>query len=315
MQQKTKIKWLLFHEPVELFIRTAEDFQRHLNKLTNDKFDFEIMTWDDYAEKYLDGEIREPITELKKGEIQITQVFANEAGKANATDFYALSMPYLFSSHEHATRVFEGEVGKKLFDHLYEKSGVRGLAYTYSGGYRCTASTTPLRTVEDFANKTFLRENNPITADMIDLVGAKKVSNLLSTYSEEIKEETDIAQTTYPRYHVDATKKQKYVSDTRHSMFLTTILCNEEFYNSLSEEEQGHFYEAALRASRVERKQSVQDAIDIKTLPEKQKERGIEQVIEWSDEEILKLKKIWTPLYKKYEKFFTFDILDKIKKA
>ena len=88
MQQKTKIKWLLFHEPVELFIRTAKDFQRHVNELTNDKFDFEIMTWDDYAEKYLDGEIREPITELKKGEIQITQVFSDAAGK-HATDFFA----------------------------------------------------------------------------------------------------------------------------------------------------------------------------------------------------------------------------------
>ena len=31
---KQKIKWLLFHEPAELFIRTAEDFQKHLDKLT-----------------------------------------------------------------------------------------------------------------------------------------------------------------------------------------------------------------------------------------------------------------------------------------
>jgi TRAP-type C4-dicarboxylate transport system substrate-binding protein len=313
MQNKQKIKWLLFHEPIELFVRTAKDFQKHLNELTNNKFELEIMTWDDYSEKYLDGTICEPITELKKGNVQITQVFSDAAGKVNATDFYALGMPYLFESHDHATRVFEGEIGKKLFEHLYEKSGVRGLAYTYSGGYRCTASTTPIRKVEDFANKTFKRENNPIMADMIDLVKAKKVSNLPS--NKEKIELSEIAQTTYPRYHVDATKSQRYVADTKHSMFLTTILCNDEFMNSLSEQDKEHFYEAALRASRIERKQSVADAEEIKTITARQKNLGIEEVVEWSDEEIAKLKQIWAPLYKKYEKFFTFDILNKIKKA
>ena len=31
--------------------------------------------------------------------------------------------------------------------------------------------------------------------------------------------------------------------------------------------------------------------------------------------EIEKLKNLWAPLYKQYENFFSFDILDKIKKA
>ena len=47
-----KIKWLLFHEPAELFIRTAEDFQRHLDELTNNKFQIEILTLEDYQDKY-----------------------------------------------------------------------------------------------------------------------------------------------------------------------------------------------------------------------------------------------------------------------
>jgi TRAP-type C4-dicarboxylate transport system substrate-binding protein len=313
MKNKHQIKWLLYHQPVELFIRTAEDFQRHLNELTNNKFELEILTWDQYTEKYLDGEICEPITELKKGNVQITQVFSDSVGTHNATDFYALAMPYLFESHDHATRVFEGEIGKKLFEHLYERSGVRGLAYTYSGGYRCTASTTPLRTVEDFAGKTFKREMNPIMSNMIELVKAKVHSNLPSYF--KTGQQSDIKQTTYPRYHADASKSQKYVSDTKHSMFLTTILCNDQFMSSLSEKDREHFYEAALRASRVERKQSVMDAEEIKTNTEKQKELGIEEVIMWSDEEIAKLKNIWAPLYKKYENFFSFDILNKIKKA
>jgi TRAP-type C4-dicarboxylate transport system substrate-binding protein len=311
MADKIKVKWLLYHEPVELFIRTAKDFQKHLDTLTNNKYELEILTWDEYSEKYLDGAICEPFTELKNGKVQVTQIYSNVVGQFDASDFYALSMPYLFENHDHATRVFEGDIGKQLFEHLHQRTGVRGLAYTYSGGYRCTASTTPLRTIEDFANKTFKRETNPILADMIDLCRAKKVSNMSSH-----KDETaDILETTYPRYHADASKSQTYVADTKHSMYLTTILCNDDFINSLSAEDKAHFYEAALRASRVERKQSVLDAEEIRTSKSKQKELGIKEVITWSDEEIEKLKDLWSPLYKQYENFFSFDILDKIKKA
>ena len=97
--------------------------------------------------------------------------------------------------------------------------------------------------------------------------------------------------------------------------YLTAILMNDEFMNSLSEEDKGHFYTAALKASRNERAQSVADAEEIKTSKAKQEELGIKEVITWSDSEIEKLKSIWSPLYEKYQNFFSFDILDKIKKA
>ena len=304
---KQKIKWLLFHEPVELFIRTAKDFQLHLDELTNNKYEIEILTVADYQEKHLDGMICDPFTELKEGRVQVSQIYADTF--EHATDFYALSMPYLFESHEHAARVFEGDVGKKLFAHLYEKTGVRGLAYTYSGGYRCTASTTPIRNVEDFSGKSFLRSTNPILASMIDLLKAKKVSNIISE-----KVQADIIQTTYPRYHADASSSQRYVADTRHSMYLTTILLNDHFMSSLSTEDKAHFYEAALRASRKERVQSVADGEKIKNSKETQNDLGIEEVITWSDDEVAKLKTLFSPLYKKYENFFSFDVLNQIKK-
>jgi len=309
---RQKIKWLLFHEPVELFIRTAKDFQIHLDKLTNNKYEIEILTLSEYQDKYLDGVICDPFTELKEGRVQVSQIYANIIGGFNASDFYALSMPFLFENHDHASRVFEGEIGKQLFDHLYDRTGVRGLAYTYSGGYRCTASTTPIREVKDFANKTFKRETNPILASMIDLANAEKVSNLPVDKNAKTAE---ILETTWPRYHADASESQKYVSDTKHSMYLTAILLNDEFMNSLSAEDKDHFYKAGFMAARTERVQSVADAEEIMSSKEKQKALGIEEVIKWSDDEIENLKKLWSPLYEKYENFFSFDILNKIKKA
>ena len=311
---KQKIKWLLFHEPAELFIRTAKDFQKHLDKLTNNKYEIEILTLNEYQDRYCDGLICDPFTELKEGRVQASQLFSDILGDFEATDFYALSMPYLFKDHDHASRVFEGEIGKELFEHLYQKTKVRGLSYTYSGGYRCTASDTPIRSIKDFADKTYARWINPIHADMIDMVGSKKVYCMFDD-DDNIGETLNITQTTYPRYHADAYKSQKYVADTKHSMYLTAILLNDDFWNSLTTEDQGHMKTAGLYASRTERIKSVADAEEIKTSKNKQKELGIEEVIEWSDEEIEKLSKLWSPLYKKYNNFFGKDILNRIKKA
>ena len=309
---KQKIKWLLFHEPAELFIRTAEDFQKHLDKLTNNKYEIEILTLSEYQDKYYDGLICDPFTELKEGRVQVSQIFSDILGDFDATDFYALSMPYLFKNHDHASRVFEGEIGKELFEHLYQKTKVRGLSYTYSGGYRCTASDTPIRSIKDFAGKTYSRGRNPVHADMIDLVGAKKVYSLLQDSHK--KSTTNMTQTTYPRYYADTSNSQKYVADTKHSMYLTTILLNDDFWNSLTVEDKGHMKTAGLYASRTERIKSVADAEEIKTSKNKQKELGIKEIIEWSDEEIEKLSKLWSPLYNKYKNFFGKNILNRIKK-
>jgi len=309
---KQKIKWLLFHEPAELFIRTAEDFQKHLDKLTNNKYEIEILTLSEYQDKYYDGLICDPFTELKEGKVQVTQIFSDILGDFDATDFYALSMPYLFKDHDHASRVFEGKIGKDLFEHLYQKTKVHGLSYTYSGGYRCTASDTPIRSIKDFAGKSYLRWRNPVHADMIDMIGAKKVHE---TDADISCEKINMTQTTFPRYHADTKKSQKYVADTKHSMYLTTILLSDDFWNSLTTEDQDHMRTAGLYASRTERIKSVADAEEIKTSKNKQKELGIEEVIEWSDEEIEKLSKLWSPLYNKYNKFFGKDILNRIKKA
>lgn len=303
---KQTIKWLLFHEPAELFIRTAEQFNEEINKLTGDKYNIEILKLEDYNEKYNNRQPCDPLAELKAGRVHMSQMYVNTLALSNATDFYALGLPFLFTSHDHATRVFEGNVGTELLEHLHNKLQVKGLSFTYSGGYKVLGSTTPVKCLNDLKNLTYTAKENAIWTDMFNTLGMKATQD---------KASADVTQTTFPRYHVECHNKQNFVSSTGHSMYLTTILTNEDMWNSLDLEDQMHFQTAAKICARTERAKSVADAEEIATDKDKQDSLGISEVIDFDADEIQKMKDMLAPITAKWEKYFTNGLVDKIRKA
>ena len=299
-----KIKWLLFHEPAELFIRTAEHFNREINRLSDTGFEIEILKLEEYNEKYNNGEACDPIAEMKAGRVHMSQLYANSLAGAGAGDFTALSLPFLFRSHDHATKVFEGEVGSQLLQHLQERVGVKGLCFTYSGGYKMLASDTPVSCMEQLKGLSYRENNNSMWSDLFNTLGMKPGSL-----------QANITQTTYPRYKADAGSHQKYIADTGHAMYLTSILANEEFWNELSIEDQLHFQTAANICARAERVKSVADAEVIKTDKDTQSELGISQIFDFDNAERNKLQQALESVSKKWEKYFTTGLVDKIRKS
>ena len=247
-----KIKWLCYHTPTKLFHQTADEFQKHLNDLTNNKYEIEIVKSPE----------SEPIDELKHGRVHMSQIYSNQLGEYGATDFYALVLPYLFSSTGHADRVLGGEIGDKLLTHLHERTGIYGLAF---GWMEITQRfdnrmSFPRYYPSGWWNQIMtasVKEHNPIMNDMTDLV----MSNILNT------------------------------ADTKHSTYLTTIVANNEFIETLPAQDKANFTEAARRTVSTQQKNDT-----------------------WPTGCIEKLRKPWEPLYEKYRNFFTFDIIDQIKK-
>ena len=298
------IKWLLFHQPAELFIRTAEHFAEEINKISKTGFKLEILRLEDYIEKYNDGKGCDPIAELKAGKVQMSQLYSGSLAGAGASDFLALSLPYLFKSHDHATKVFEGEVGKNLLTHLDNNVQVKGLCFTYSGGYKMLASDTPVQCMEELKGLTYTKNENALWADLFSTLGMTPTTD-----------QPNITQTTYPRYECEAGKHQRYVADTGHSMYLTTIIANEAFWNDLSIEDQMAFREAAKICARTERKRAVADAEEIKTDTAKQSQLGIDKVINFDDAERSKLEQALEQVANKWEKYFSAGLVDSIRKV
>ncbi len=49
------IRWVLAHEPIELFLRAAKRFKSTMEQTAPGRLNYEIMTLSEYAEKYQPG--------------------------------------------------------------------------------------------------------------------------------------------------------------------------------------------------------------------------------------------------------------------
>ena len=286
MSDRRKIRWLIAHFPIHLFQRTAEAFGRELETLCPGQFELEIHTIDSYVDQYQKSEalrLRKPsipgledstsehtvghirdmqqkwttfFDALRAGDFEMsqTQVFT-VAEQLKNKDFAALDLPFLFDSHDHVSRVLDGEIGDELCKGL-ENEKIRGLAFTYSGGYRIIGSTNGLSNLSDLAQTDLIVANRPSEVLFGDGFGTPilRRSEVANASLAEGVDDGMAIETTYIRF------TGKHVLKTNHSIFMTTILTGTKFLDSLTEEQRNAFMVAAKRVAKIEREWSVADA-------------------------------------------------------
>jgi TRAP-type C4-dicarboxylate transport system substrate-binding protein len=318
MNQPRKIRWLIAHEPVDLFLRTAEAFASKLKELTNGAFEVEIFTVASYQKTFSTyGGRTGPMVELEEGNIEMSQLHITELAVWHNPDFYALELPFLFRDHDHASRVLEGPIGKGLLNDLASQSPAKGLAFTYSGGFRCVASDTEINGLADLKGRKFATAINPVTIDTVESLGAIPDVFNIRDFAKKVNDEgydADALETTIPRYLAQFTgTDKKFLLNTKHNLFLTTIIIGNEFWAGLDEGTQAKFQEACTYASRLERKWSVDEAEEFaKKLDHS--DIGVTYA-ELTEDETAKFKELVKPLYEKYNEFFYPGLVDGIIKS
>ena len=313
---KRKIRWLLYHTPVELFIRTAEAFSEKITELTNGNIEIEIIPLEDYDQHVAtQGEQFSPIALMQSGDIEMSQIHTSRIGTWNTPDFFALELPFLFSDHDHATRVLDGEIGMGMLGRLSQTTPMRGLAFTYSGGYRVIASDKIINNVEDLAGLNVAVFSVPILHDIVKSFGCEPmvISNRENSEEERAKRHLASLQTTLPRYQVEADAEvQKYVTNTQHSMYLTSIVISANFWDTLSIEEQAAMTEASQYSSKLERAWSIADADKIANDADEQKRLKIQNYQEFPQVEKDKMKAMSQKVYTKYTPMFSTGLVQGI---
>jgi len=310
---KKHVKWVLAHEPIELFIRAAKVFAAEVEKKAPDQLEIEVMTMSEYSEKYNNGVVvtkHELVDLLDRGDIEMSQTYTITLGKINK-DFYALDLPFLFEDHDHASRVFEGEVGSQLLDSLQDSKKVKGLAFTYSGGFRIIPGNEEVARIEDLRGVKVRTSFSPVAIETFKTLGADVVPMELEELSENLKKSNvDIGESTYPRvYALGHNKVSKVINHTEHSLFLTSILIGTDFWNTLSPELQKVVSESAKEAARYERAISIDDVLATQNRAEKD---GI-KVLKMSKEEQDRFAAETKVVYEKFKNYFTPNLVEKIK--
>lgn len=302
-----KLKWLIAHEPKHLFERTAEAFAKEVARLTGGEIVIEPISADEFQETNPDFNEKSGgsvFDALEKGMVQMSQTQVNQFGRYDP-NYYVFDMPFLFRDHDHATKVFEGPIGQVMNERLAAKSHMRGLAFTYSGGFRVIGSNDPISSAEELVGKRVRVNSNPVNSDFMSSVGADPRRVFTYGYDEIKNGELDAAETTYIRF------LGKHILKTHHNMFLTTIVISNELWNSLDAEEQKVFQAAAQVAARLERQWSVEDAENF----EKNCVQNGVTITDVSEEDRAKLMEIGQSVHEKWNDYFMPGLLDEIKKV
>ncbi|MDE2489414.1 MAG: TRAP transporter substrate-binding protein DctP [Elusimicrobia bacterium] len=201
---------------------------------------------------------------ILKGDVDMSQF------GATAAHVSIFDMPFVFRSYPQAEMVFRGPIGARLLSSIAESSGgkLRGMGFTYSGGFRILVGAVPLRRLSDFKGVRMRRGGGgTYLDDLLTPLGVKLVPPGPSALNDPIAgivrgkldlEETEVNRLAFIlRVHPELRKRVKYINLTDHRMLVTALVANEKFFDSLSPRDQRVLTQVMQELSVAERKLSV----------------------------------------------------------
>ncbi len=311
-----KVRWVIAHEPIGLFLKVAERFSAEVNAKTGGQFDIEVLSLTDYSNKYNNGKRitkADLMALIDSGAIEMSHIYTTWLADYNQ-DLHALDLPFLFRDHKHADAVLDGTIGSELLAGVSVKSNIKAMSFTYSGGYRIVPANFKADSVASWKGMRVRTSRSPVAVDTFKLLGAEPHDEIALEEMNQAADKNviDAGESTYVRvFPLEQNKSFKYVNDTAHSLFLTSIIVNQDFFKSLDESTQKVMVEAAQKAAKIERRESVADIPNILAQCEVE---GVE-VVRMPEAEVAKFKEITAEVYDKYQDYFAENLVKRIQNS
>ena len=136
-------------------------------------------------------------------------------------------------------------------------------------------SNKAIRNVDDFKDVSIRSNKNPFAMETFRAVGAKPVPCELEEINAGVAEGLFVGgESAWPRvYPLEQNTFSRAMVDTKHSLFLTSMIVQKEFWESLDSKIQNQMKQAAVAAARQERVESIRDG-------EAAKQRALQEGIE-----------------------------------
>ena len=233
-----KVKWVISNEPLDFFMRIAQTFEHHMERRMPGRVTFEIMTCEQYAERYNDGvaiDRGDILRLLKSNDIQLADypapLFAEKIKERYLdrqtrnkdvdfveSDWASIEMPFLFRSEKHATAFMQSNMGEELLYYRNELK-VKPMAMVSWGGTKLIAGDKPYTTPEDFAGaKVRLQYHTAVAESIFENLGAEVTDT-----------DADAFETDMPSFDMS----KKVVTELNHSITSNIILASAEFWRNV----------------------------------------------------------------------------------
>ncbi|MCG3769289.1 MAG: 2,3-diketo-L-gulonate-binding periplasmic protein YiaO [Nitrosomonadaceae bacterium] len=254
------VRWLISHQPTDVFTRAAAVFAQELSERTEGRLTLDVVNPQELG--YSDtGDIpnADVLEYLANARVELATTYTVGLGQDDPA-LWSLNLPFRFSDYVSAGQILDGATGMKLLDTVESTTDTHALAFTMSGGFRIIASKSPIKTSADLKGKRIATSGGPVAQATLSALGAIPVPTDLESAARDIDENSiDAVETTYSRLSAVLGSDNSYtenIAETYHSLFLTVILASDSFYASLSAADQKALREAALVAAKVEREDS-----------------------------------------------------------
>lgn len=257
-QAPRTVRWLLAHEPADVYARAIDAFAVELSRGSGGTLQLETVT---PAELGLPSPVAHPqvIQLLQEGTVQMSSTYGVPNGNHDER-FWVWQLPFLLEDYDHMEAAFASPAGERILADLSAEAPFRVLAYTLSGGFRIFASAEKeIDSVADLKGLRVATLGGPIVEAALIAAGAVPVPSRPDADSLDA-ENIDAVETTYARFAATIgtdTEYAKYIAETNHSLFFTTLVAGDAFYDSLTPAEQQALTNAARAAAAIERADAI----------------------------------------------------------
>ncbi|PAE30340.1 C4-dicarboxylate ABC transporter substrate-binding protein [Paenibacillus sp. 7884-2] len=217
-------------------------------------------------------------------------------------------LPYLFDSYEKAWEVLDGEIGKEL-SKPFLKDNLRILTF-FENGFRHVTANKPIENLEDLKGLKIRTPEFPISLSTFSALGANPTPMAFGELYMGLQQGTVDAQEN-PVANTYASKfneVQDYLIMTGHQYIPMPVAISEEFWQSLTPEEQKIVEESALETAQFHR--------DLVTNKEEQIIEELEEsgmTVIYPDTEVLE--KNVEVVYENFKRKFGEEFVDQVIKA
>jgi tripartite ATP-independent transporter DctP family solute receptor len=150
------------------------------------------------------------------------------------------TMPYIYKDPAHVQRVLESSIGQEILDTIREKSGIRVLGAAYYGKRNVTTTSKEITSVDDMKGFKLRVPESAVYIAFAKAWGAKPTPISFGELYLALKQSVVDGQEN-PLPTIWAAKfyeVQKYLVMTGHILDWRAVLINEDFFQTLSPEDQ-----------------------------------------------------------------------------